>query len=76
MENLLYLVIGVAIGALIGVILVVLEAKRKTVDGMLIIDLTDPDKDRYKFCIDDLDSLEEKNTLILSVKKGAVDWED
>lgn len=75
MEKVLFLV-GVGIGVLISLIVHAILEYRKTVDGLLIIDVTDPEKDRYKFCIDNLDDLENKKTLILSVKRGAVDWDE
>ena len=76
MDNIWYLVIGITIGMIVGIITAVINDKKKTTNGLLIIDVTDSDTNRYKFCIDDLDDLEFKKTLILSIKKGAVDWED
>lgn len=76
MEKFLLIFIGVGVGIVISLIVQTVLEYRKTVDGLLIIDVTDPEKDRYKFCIDDLDNLENKKTLILHVKKGAVDWDE
>lgn len=76
MEKFLLIFIGVGVGIVISLIVQTILEYRKTVDGLLIIDVTDPEKDRYKFCIDNLDDLENKKTLILSVKRGAVDWDE
>lgn len=42
------------------------------ISGTLLIDTSDSEKDLYKFCIDDLDSLSKKKKIVIKVDSKAV----
>lgn len=69
MEYMVVFVVGIVIGvALSSIVRDVLLS-----DGKMFIDQTDPDKDRYKLEIEDLDILPKKKTIILRVVVKAGD---
>ena len=60
----LYLALGVCIGMFI---CVVISYFKKT-SGVLKIDHSNPEKDLYQFCIDDLDILDKKKSIIIKIE--------
>lgn len=60
-------VIGMAVGAIIGCIFMKLYLTK----GVLQIDKNDPEKDIYRICIDELESLDRKKYVMLKVDKHA-----
>lgn len=59
-----------AIGVIIGSITTSLFIRKKT-DGVLRIDHSDPDKDVYRFDVNDLDGLSRKKRIVLKVDNNA-----
>lgn len=62
-----WFLIGVAIGSIISNIIFFSRAA----SGTLKIDHTNPEKDRYKLVIDDLDLLDKKKKFILKIDNNA-----
>lgn len=58
-------------GILIGIIMAVIFVKVRTVQGVLRIDCSDPEKDRYRFDIDNLDILPKKKSIVLKIDTKA-----
>jgi hypothetical protein len=58
-------------GIVIGLIIAVIFAKVRTIHGILRIDYSDPEKDRYRFDIDNLDILPKKKRIVLKVDANA-----
>lgn len=58
-------------GIVIGIFLAVIFVKVRTVQGILRIDCSDPEKDRYRFDIDNLDILPKKKRIILKIDAKA-----
>lgn len=58
-------------GILIGITIAVIFVKVRTVQGVLRIDCSDPEKDRYRFDIDNLDILPKKKSIILKIDARA-----
>lgn len=56
--------LGLTIGMLINELLLYLKKS----SGVLQIDHSDPNKDLYKFCIDDLDILDKKKVVIIKIE--------
>lgn len=56
--------LGLTIGMLINELLLYLKKS----SGVLQIDHSDPKKDLYKFCIDDLDILDKKKIVIIKIE--------
>ena len=69
MHNINFIIIGLYIGSLIGNVALVAYIKHTC--GTLNIDRSNPDKDLYRFDIDDLDSLCRKKRIILKVDNHA-----
>lgn len=69
MDKIHFLIGGLCVGSLIGNIICIAYIKR--VCGTLRIDRTNPEKDLYRFDIDDLDSLSKKKRIILKVDNNA-----
>ncbi|MBO5906198.1 MAG: hypothetical protein J6Q84_07260 [Kiritimatiellae bacterium] len=66
MEFLFY-VIGMIVGCLIGWIIFVAQSRI----GTLKIDHSNPEKDIYRLCVDDLDKLPKKRIVVLKVDNNA-----
>ena len=62
--TILYLALGVCIGMLIDEII----SYFKKPSGVLKIDHSNPEKDLYKFCIDDLDVLDKKKSITIKIE--------
>lgn len=60
----LYLALGVCIGMLIDEII----SYFKKTSGTLQINHSNPEKDVYKFCIDDLDILDKKKSITIKIE--------
>lgn len=58
-------------GIVIGLIIAVIFVKVRTAQGVLRIDCSDPEKDRYRFDIDNLDVLPKKKRIILKIDAKA-----
>lgn len=58
-------------GIVIGIVITVIFVKVRTVQGILRIDCSDPEKDRYRFDIDNLDVLPKKKRIILKIDSKA-----
>lgn len=58
-------------GIVIGIVITVIFVKVRTVQGVLRIDCSDPEKDRYRFDIDNLDVLPKKKRIILKIDAKA-----
>lgn len=69
MNNVQVLIGGFLMGSLIGTIISIAYIKRTS--GTLRIDHSNPEKDLYRFDIDDLDSLSKKKRVILNVDNNA-----
>lgn len=69
MNNVQVLIGGFLMGSLIGTIISIAYIKRAS--GTLRIDHSNPEKDLYRFDIDDLDSLSKKKRVILNVDNNA-----
>lgn len=59
------------VGMLIGLLLMYLSNRLERTSGTLKIDLSNPDKDRYLFDIDDLDILKKKKKIVLKIDPNA-----
>lgn len=66
-STILYLALGVCIGMLIDEII----SSFKKTSGVLKIDHSNPEKDVYKFCIDDLDILDKKKSITIKIDHNA-----
>ena len=62
-----WLIVGFVVGLLMDVIVRLLERPA----GVLKIDRSDPEKDVYRFEVDDLDSLHKKKRIVLKIDNGA-----
>lgn len=62
--TILYLALGVCIGMLIDEII----SYFKKTSGTLQINHSNPEKDVYKFCIDDLDILDKKKSITIKIE--------
>ena len=67
MSSYLFFIIGVVVGTVISVII---NGLKKSY-GVLKIDTSDPAKDKYRIYIDDLDNLNKKKQLLLSIDHNA-----
>lgn len=67
MSPYLFFIIGVVIGAVISLII---NSLKKSY-GVLKIDTSDPAKDKYRICIDDLDKLNKKEKILLNIDHNA-----
>lgn len=67
MNPYLFFIIGVVVGTVISVII---NGLKKSY-GVLKIDTSDPAKDKYRIYIDDLDNLNKKKKLLLSIDHNA-----
>lgn len=67
MSPYLFFTIGVVVGTVISVII---NGLKKSY-GVLKIDTSDPAKDKYRIYIDDLDNLNKKKQLLLSIDHNA-----
>ena len=67
MSPYLFFIIGVVVGTVISVII---NGLKKSY-GVLKIDTSDPAKDKYRIYIDDLDKLNKKKQLLLSIDHNA-----
>ena len=66
--EIVWVIIGMAAGILLSRIL----DRTRTSSGVLRIDRTNPAKDIYRFDIDDLDALDKKKRIILTIDHNAV----
>ena len=62
--TIIYLALGLCIGMFIGVVI----SYFKKASGVLKIDHSNPEKDLYQFCIDDLDILDKKKSIIIKIE--------
>ena len=62
-----WLIVGFVVGLLMGAIVRLLERPA----GVLKIDRSNPEKDVYRFEIDDLDSLHKKKRIVLKIDNDA-----
>lgn len=62
-----WLIVGFVVGLLMNVVNRLLERPA----GVLKIDRSNPEKDVYRFEIDDLDSLRKKKRIVLKIDNGA-----
>lgn len=60
-----------AMGFIIGVVITALIQRVKPTAGTLMIDHSDPDKDLYRFEVEDLDGLSNKKRISLDVDNNA-----
>lgn len=67
MSPYLFFTIGVVVGTVISFII----NKLKKSYGVLKIDTSDPTKDKYRICIDDLDKLNKKEKILLNIDHNA-----
>ena len=67
MEIVLYVVVAIASGFIVH-----MWHKSQKASGTLRIDHRDPNKDRYLFDIDDLDALDNKKRIVLTIDHNAV----
>lgn len=63
MNKIIYILIGIAIGAIIDHLI-----RKVALSGILHVDLSDPNVDRYWIEINDFDSLRSQNYIMLGVK--------
>lgn len=63
----LYLIIGLIIGIVIGLAI----KSMHTCNGVLLIDHSDPKKDTYRFCINNLNALSGKKEIRLKINHDA-----
>lgn len=59
------------IGSLIGVIVTLIFQRMLFTSGVLKIDHSNPDKDVYRLCIDDLDAIDRKTRMTLKIDHNA-----
>lgn len=59
----------VAVGFIFGLLTAVICRSLAKNDGILRIDQSNPEKDIYRFEVDDLDTLPRKKTIVLRVEK-------
>lgn len=67
MEWYMWLLIGVWLGMLIGIII----NRCRTANGILRIDQTNPDRELYRFDIGDLDKLKTMSRIVLKIDHDA-----
>lgn len=65
-------IVLVIIGMVVGFTLRHILYKFKTSGGVLRIDHSNPGKDMYRFDIDDLDALDKKKRIVLTIDHNAV----
>ena len=59
------------LGVLVGVIVVSVFYRLRSISGVLRIDSSNPEKDVYRFDVGDLDKLSNKKRIVLKVDKEA-----
>lgn len=64
----IWFILGIITGAVIYKVCLL----KRTVYGVLKIDRTNPTKDVYQLCVDDLDTLSNKNKIILDIDSNAI----
>lgn len=62
-----YLMIGLVAGLIIGLVI----KFKCAYDGVLLIDHSNPEKDVYRFCINDLDKLSSRKEIRLKINHDA-----
>jgi len=65
------IIIAIIFGGVLGFVLGVLIARKTKPDGILRIDHTNPEKDTYRFEIDEIDKLSNKRYIRLKVDNNA-----
>lgn len=65
------IIYALIVGCLIGVVLTLLITQKVKPDGILRIDHSNPDKDTYRFEIDEIEKLASKNHIRLKVDNEA-----
>ena len=64
-------VVMLCVGILIGFVVRIVFTRFRKVDGTLLIDTRNPEKDIYRLDIEDLDSLGNKKQIIIKVDASA-----
>lgn len=59
------------LGFIFGIVITIIVVMNKTVNGILKIDHSNPEKDVYRIELEDLDELSKKKTVILTVDNDA-----
>ena len=65
-------VVWIIIGVVIGIAMMYISNRIRSTSGTLRIDHTNPDKDVYRFEINNLDALAKKKRVILEIDHDAV----
>ena len=64
-------VVYILIGCIVGTLITSLVVRYRRTSGTLKIDRTDPEKDRYRFEIDDLGNVHTKKRIVLKIDPNA-----
>lgn len=64
-------VVWFLLGVVTGIIITSIICRFRSKDGILRIDHSDPEKDVYRFDVNDLDSLSKKKRIVLKVDNHA-----
>lgn len=67
MSSYLFFTVGIIVGSFISCMI----NNFKKSYGVLKIDMSDPEKDKYRICIDDLDKLNKKKKILLRIDHNA-----
>lgn len=67
MSSYLFFTVGIIVGSFISCVINNLKKSY----GVLKIDTSDPEKDKYRICIDDLDKLNKKKKILLRIDHNA-----
>ena len=67
MSSYLFFTVGIIVGSFISCMI----NNFKKSYGVLKIDTSDPEKDKYRICIDDLDKLDKKKKILLRIERNA-----
>ena len=59
------------LGFIFGIVITIIVVMNKTANGILKIDHSNPEKDVYRFDINDLDKLNKKNRIVLKIDHHA-----
>lgn len=70
MENLM-LALGAVIGAIVGTVVTYFSYSRGVEVGVLKIDRSNPEKDVYRFVVNDIDKMAMKKRIVLKVDANA-----